>query len=260
MEGENRILMAYEHLRSLGLAHKHRDVADATRKHPSNVAKFLNGSKSPTVPFVRDFNKAYGNMFNELWLLRGEGEMLAKQPTIVNNGNNAIVGVHHIEGSINYNGKQENAAEAIKTAILGTKGVCATKTRKEYSPIIPYHIAGLPNYDVMDYINNNTDANTLYSGDLDIDAWYYIPDESLSPKFDKGDCLGVKSLPRESKTIISGMLYVIDTVSNGMIARFLFGAEDGFIGKSGNNEEYPDVFIPYSDVIRIYKKIVMFRY
>lgn len=77
MSKAERINQAYKHLLDCGLAHKQKDVADKMGATAPNVSSALNGKESVlTDKFLIRFNSAFENIFNEQWLLYGEGEML----------------------------------------------------------------------------------------------------------------------------------------------------------------------------------------
>lgn len=74
---EERLAAAFEFLKSNGLAHKQQDVADKIKTDKSNFSRALKGdARFITDSFLRRFNTAYGDLFNEDWLLTGEGSML----------------------------------------------------------------------------------------------------------------------------------------------------------------------------------------
>lgn len=68
---------AYNHLRNLGVVHKQKDIADKIGYHKSAVSQALSGVNGyVTGNFVSAFNEAFGGIFNEAYLLRGEGTLL----------------------------------------------------------------------------------------------------------------------------------------------------------------------------------------
>lgn len=87
MERKERIISAFGYLKSKGMAHTQADVAErmgATR--PNVSAAFSGEPKLLTDRFMLRFNKAYGNIFSDEWLLAGEGEML--HASVVQTGDN----------------------------------------------------------------------------------------------------------------------------------------------------------------------------
>lgn len=73
-----RIATAIEYLKSIGSVHKQQDVEERMGATESSLSRALKGdAKYLTDKFILRFNKAFGNVFNEDWLIGGEGEMLA---------------------------------------------------------------------------------------------------------------------------------------------------------------------------------------
>ena len=71
------LLEAENHLRVQGKVHKREDIVKATGKDKSSVSKAFSGKKRfLTAGFVSAFNEAFGGIFNEDYLLRGEGTLL----------------------------------------------------------------------------------------------------------------------------------------------------------------------------------------
>ena len=68
---------AYNYLRFCGVVHSQMDIAEALKKDKSAVSKALSGTpRFLTRGFVSSFNAAFGGIFNEAYLLRGEGTLL----------------------------------------------------------------------------------------------------------------------------------------------------------------------------------------
>ena len=69
---------AYEFLRSIGIVRTQTDVAVKTGYNKSAVSHALHGTEGyVTSRFVAAFNDAFGGLFNEAYLLRGEGALLS---------------------------------------------------------------------------------------------------------------------------------------------------------------------------------------
>lgn len=77
MEKKDRINKAFSYLKDNGLVHTQRDMAEKMGATAPNVSSALKGTNSVlTDNFLLRFNNAFGGIFNEKWLLKGEGEML----------------------------------------------------------------------------------------------------------------------------------------------------------------------------------------
>lgn len=255
MNKRERFGIAFKYLRNNGLAHTQRDLAKKTGKCPSSISKAFKGDeKILTIGFLKDFNKAYGNMFSLEWLLYGEGNMLAgvAGTTITRNVvsgdvNNSIVGDFNTVGGLSPNKYGDSPL-----------------TERNWCPVVPRSMAKMPDFDIMGHISKQlTGGNVekLYSGTAAIDVWHYIDDNDLYPFYQKGDCLGLKAYDIGDHRIKTGDVYVVDTKRDGMITRRLRLDSNGDIVTYTYNEADPQEFvIPKDDVIRIYKKVLMFRY
>ena len=77
MDKTERFNYAYEHLKSLGIVHKQKDIADTMGVSAPNISNAFKGNpKYLTDRFLKRFNDAFGGLFNCDWLMVGEGEML----------------------------------------------------------------------------------------------------------------------------------------------------------------------------------------
>lgn len=73
-----RIATAIDYLKSIGRVHKQQDIAEQMGATESSLSRALKGDvKYLTDKFIQRFNKAYGNIFNESWLMGAQCDMLA---------------------------------------------------------------------------------------------------------------------------------------------------------------------------------------
>lgn len=78
-----RINKAYEYLLDTGRVHMKKDVAEIMNTKAPNISSALKGNpRFLTEGFIVRFNNAFDGIFNESWLLTGEGPMLTED-TIV---------------------------------------------------------------------------------------------------------------------------------------------------------------------------------
>lgn len=104
------LISAYEYLRNSGQVHTKQEIASKMNASKSNVSSAFNGdAKCLTDRFIKRFNDAFGGIFNESWLLTGEGSMLNTPSVVQNNMNgdningnnvNEIKYFQNIEGSM----------------------------------------------------------------------------------------------------------------------------------------------------------------
>lgn len=79
-ERAKRLHEAYEYLRNKGIVHTQADVANKMGATQPNVSSALKGDeKVLTDRFCKRFNLAFGNIFDENWLLTGDRDMLRPQ-------------------------------------------------------------------------------------------------------------------------------------------------------------------------------------
>ena len=81
MDKLERIQSMYDYLRGTGQVHTRKDLAEKVGATPSNVASALRGEpRCLTDNLLRRINQAFGYIFNERWLITGDGEMMAECP------------------------------------------------------------------------------------------------------------------------------------------------------------------------------------
>lgn len=176
------------------------------------------------------------------WLLYGEGEMIKPQRSVVQqnvHGNNSYI------GGINYGSAPAVQGEEMQGA-----------------PIIPTALSRQPNIDILEVLqhpNVNAERSTITAEGIAVDVWHRVRDTSLIPNYRTGDLLGLWAYPKGEEDPIPGKLYAVDTWSNGLIVRYLFPTDDGFRAHSPNSEEYPDFVVRGSNIIRIYRVMIMVR-
>ena len=85
---KERILLAYDYLRSKGFIHTQSDLAEKMQSNKVNVSRAMAGNERYlTDKFLKRLNNSFGGVFNEDWLLYGDGEMLNSNPIYTNVGN-----------------------------------------------------------------------------------------------------------------------------------------------------------------------------
>ena len=76
MKKSEILKMALNQLRVRGKISTNKDAAIAMGADPSNISRHLNGKPEPSDNFMIRLNEAFENIFNQHWLLTGEGSML----------------------------------------------------------------------------------------------------------------------------------------------------------------------------------------
>ena len=239
--------LVYKHM--AGSISEIAEKAGVNRSHFSSVLK--DKSKPVTDGMLLKLCAAYEKLDFE-WLSKGKGTPLVKQDVSIS-GKNIVNGnaTNTIVGDVN----------VVDVQTPNQYGDSPSEPRK-WAPVVPQSMASMPDFDIIGHLTKQmTGGNVerLYSGTLDIDAWHYIPDSDIED-FCKGDCLGIKAYPEGKECIVPGKLYVIDTRLNGMLVRYLWKVEGGYEAATSKDGSRNSFMIADDDVIRIYRKLIMFRY
>ena len=239
--------LVYKHM--AGSISEIAEKAGVNRSHFSSVLKDKN--KPVTDAMLLKLCAAYAKLDFE-WLSEGKGNPLARQDMSIS-GKNIV------------NGDATNSIVVdfrdLNVQMPNKYGDSPSEERK-WAPVVPQSMASMPDFDIIGHLTKQmTGGNVerLYSGTLDIDAWHYIPDSDIED-FCKGDCLGIKAYPEGKECIVPGKLYVIDTRLNGMLVRYLWKVEGGYEAATSKDGSRNSFMIADDDVIRIYRKLIMFRY
>ena len=192
---------------------------------------------------------------NRNWLLFGEGEMLNSSNNVTQqtiNQQYAQNPIGNINGNVNFDSHR----------IIDVEPCECEEDIPDRKPIVPTAIAKKPSYDTLEGLmrQRNVELAAVRVEDMPIEMWYRIQDDSLEPNLRAGDLIALHAYPQGEENPIAGKLYAVDTKSNGLIVRVLFPNEQGYIARAYNKENYPDFIIKFSDIIRIYKKMVMVRF
>ena len=211
------IKVAFEYLRSKGLAHTQKDVGDKMGVSKENISRAFNGApRYLTGSFVKRFNESYGGIFNETWLLSGGGDMLVstsvRLPVIESTKPSSIT-----KPRIPY----DAAAGTLTDAVEGV-----TTYQCEQLPVI----SAFPSYDFT----------------------IRVTGKSMEPEFYAGD--EVACMRVNGKSFLQwGRVHVLDT-TQGVVIKRIYDDGDCIRCKS-YNPEFPDFSIPKSE-IRSYNLVV----
>ena len=218
------IKVAFEHLRSIGRVHTQKDVGEAMNVGKENISRAFNGVDGYYTPgFVRRFNETFGNIFNEDFLLNGEGDMLR-----VSNDKE-----ERKEQSID---KESNEFETYllpQSAMGGTlagfpaDGTALQNCEKVISPICG-----------VDF------AITVYG-------------ESMAPEYPSGSRVLIKKVNPEV-FIDWGKAYVLDTSNGVIIKEVMESAKEGCIRCHSINPDpkFSDFDVPMSEIYGIYRVLM----
>ena len=203
----------------------YKGISKNAFENACNMSKrYLSNLKgTPGARIIKNIHDTFPEL-NTTWLITGTGEML------------------QTEDSINQG-----------TALL----------EDNRAPILPTTIAGRPNVDILEYVQNNCnnlELSRIIVLDTPIDLWHIIRDDAMFPKFKVGDKIALLAYNKGEENPIPGKTYAVDTASNGLIIRKLIPDNNGaYIAKSLNEERYPDFIIKEEEIIRIFRIVYLGR-
>ena len=203
----------------------YKGISKNAFENACNMSKrYLSNLKgTPGARIIKNIHDAFPEL-NTTWLITGTGDML------------------QTEDSINQG-----------TALL----------EDNRAPILPTAVAGRPNVDILEYVQNNCnnlELSRIIVLDTPIDLWHIIRDDAMFPKFKVGDKIALLAYNKGEENPIPGKTYAVDTASNGLIIRKLIPDNNGaYIAKSLNEERYPDFIIKEEEIIRIFRIVYLGR-
>lgn len=177
--------------------------------------------------------------------------MLNAQPQTVNG--------HYISGSHNNVAGQNLIIGDTAKQAQNNLDNSATTSALAKVPVVPQLIKDLPNIDILEYLKNKRDNITyspIFVDGVHLAMWFTVDDNALLPLFRRGDMVGL--IPEEHDAI-SGKVYVVDTYPYGVLFRRVVVDADSLVLHSLNKDDYPDIIIKKSDIIRLYKIMCMVR-
>lgn len=209
MEKSQKLNQAFEYLKYRLIIQTKRDIANKLKMHETNLAKQF---KNPSDKFLLKFNAAFGNIFNERWLVRDDdGPMLASD-----------AGVDEMFVYRPNNSKPRISFSA-NAGTLGVDSPSELLSRGEQLPIIPM----LPEYDFT----------IIVGGD------------SMTPVFVSGDELACRFV-KDAAVVRWGRPHVLAT-RDGVVVKRIYDAGQYFRCVSYNDEEYPEYNIEKSSVFQL---------
>lgn len=173
------------------------------------------------------------------WLLTGEGTMLKGQQPQQYNSPNAVIGnINVVQSHNTYGSKIPNVI-----------------TEKKTAPLVPISLAKRENvdlYKVMREPNLQAEHITRVNSFAELDFYYSVSDDSMRPDFKCGDILALRAID-EGSYIINGNIYVLDTISYGLILRVIKQRDDVYeCSTLQNTDRYEAFNVPITDVFRVY--------
>lgn len=139
---------------------------------------------------------------------------------------------------------------------------CADANKGNDNVMLMPAVSHIPDFDIIGHIikqKRGTEVIDPKNSIANYTIWHYIEDDALEPYYMKGDGLGLMPYLKGGEVITQGKLYAVDTNSNGLIIRYVYVDGDRLILRSSNQIKYPDVIIEKSDIIRVYRPLIMYR-
>lgn len=245
------------------------DICSILNKSKAQISNYLSGK----IPFGKKSAKEWATAFglSESWLLTGEGPMLAseaqQQASIYNNEKGEVlkVPIHGAATQNNTNSPHSVMfAQNVSVQNKNTANDVEVETIAEgYHPVIPLALTKKPNIDVLATLRNEKMQGVEYlncaSLFADVDAFFRVEDQAMSPYFQKSDLVALCEL-QKGAFIINGNAYVVDTKSNGLIFRILIEKEQNLECHAlGNTDRYVTFLIPKEQIYRIFKVMGIIR-
>jgi hypothetical protein len=205
----------------------------------NTISHLMNGRKKPT-QFAKKL-KVHIPSLNLDWVESGVGNMLDNQNvTAINNG--TVSGV----------------MTTAHTIITEKEKCNCEKTSESSVPVIPRHIYENTEIDTYEYVTEKVTPTSPRIKQLPkYSMCYPVYSDELSPNIIAGDRLYIDEHVNMRK-IIDGKPYVIDTTTNGLLLRILYKGDTGYKASS-TSSKYRDEYIPYEDVVRVYRILGMLR-
>jgi phage repressor protein C with HTH and peptisase S24 domain len=238
-----RLNDAVAYLKGVKIIKNQQDIVDRMNVNKASVSQVFNGKKNYlTDSFLRKFNRAFDDIFNEDWLLTGKGKML-----------NSTTGY----GSHSISIKGNSNSNIANTGNISIKSV-AREPVEPYRPADRNSYAGVPLIPVEAMAGfGEGDASVM---EYDIAERYVVPDfnnqvdfmirvkgSSMYPKYSSGDVVACKKIP--TQTFFQwNKVYVMDTVQGPLVKRIAKSANEECVTCVSENPKYEPFDLPKSEI------------
>ena len=241
VEGKiTRIAIAINYLKNIGKIHKQLDVAERMGASESSTSRALNGdSRYLTSSFMRRFNRAFGCVFNDEWLLFGEGEMLNPAPSKSEPPPAGLAPAGMTPAEPPPAGEEQ---EAMLTTFLIPTTAQGGKL-SEFSSSV-----------------RHSDCERVISPIRGVDFAITVYGDSMAPTYPSGSRVFIKKI-NDKSFIEWGRAYVLDTC-NGAVVKILTPSEkEGYVRCISVNTDpiYAPFDVPEADIIGVYKILLSMK-
>lgn len=219
------------------------------------ISAIISGKKTIGRRTAEKLSELYGLSYS--WLLTGEGDMLAKQPT---------ANAQHTEGNNNTNviGDNNNVANNVTiTRAHAHANNNIIEVHEDTKPIVPKYLASKPNTDVYQVIKQGQIANLTTLKTMppyqDFDFYYQVRQDAMQPLYMQGDVLALVHVS-DGSDIVQGAAMVVDTKDYGFMLRRLYDRGDCYECKRINEESaFENQKVAKDKVIRLYRVVYSVR-
>ena len=270
MDKRERFNAAFDYLKSHGLFHTQKELAEKMGAAAPNVSSALKGDpKILTDRFLHRFNNAFGDIFSLEWLCLGEGVMVAGDTdAIIKERNQTVIGDNNTTTQNNSSSNNNNtttnnyrgcggedAKAAKEIADMGDRVTALEDGNDIYTiPLLPISAQGGSFNDFVVSVKDS-ECEKIISPIKGADFAMSVSGDSMAPEYPSGSQILIKRI-NENAFIDWGRVYVLDTC-NGTVIKRLFPSEkeDAVVCKS-INPEYPPFEVSFEDVYGVYRVLM----
>ncbi len=229
-----------------------QEVAQLLGIGQSYVSQMLNGKKPIGKSKADILSKKYG--LSKLWLLTGEGEMLAnptEQDKVLIASNNTYGDNASGNNNVTIN---NNAPRAEKRE---------TGAGVQLRPVVTKELASRPDTDVYMVVKDGAagNLNTMVSIPPynNFDFYYQVRQDAMEPLYRQGEVVALAHLDPDAD-IIQGAAMVVDTKDFGFVLRNVYDRGDYYECRCVNKDsKFESQNISKEKVIRLYRIVYTVR-
>lgn len=276
MDKRERFNAAFDYLKSLGLFHTQKELAEKMGAAAPNISSALKGDpKILTDRFLRRFNEAFSNMFSPEWLCLGDGVMIAGDvDTIIKERNQTVIGGNNKttqnNGNHNTTNNYKGYGGADEKATKDISDMGDRITALEAKPEISY-TKGRPYYNVdfiggFDMVFNDQTINPEYYIDFapynkDGVMWCNITGHSMEPQISNGDIIAIKEVQDWFDYLSMGEIYAIVTTNNLRTVKIVRkgSTEEKFRFIPINTKEFDEQEVPKKMILRVFELLACIK-
>jgi len=221
MEKVDRLRQVFNYIKSIGLVHTQKDLAERMKASEATVSKALKGEEQIlTSSFLRRLNRAFDNIFNSQWLLTGEGEMIE---------------------------------DATHTAIAPISATDSTDSIY-IIPLLPISAQGGSLNDFVVSVKES-DCEKIISPIRGADYAISVAGDSMAPEYPSGSQILIKRI-NEKAFIDWGRVYVLDTCNGTVIKQLFPSKKSEMVLCKSINPKFPPFEVSLADVYGVYRVLM----